>query len=298
MADTRGNVTHADFVTHDTSIQAKLPQILLGNTLKFTLATMRSLQGVLPPNVFLRRQKSAWNSNATIRCILGQLSKSLGSVLQERTVVLVVDVASVHIHHTILAHAHRIGVRLLFVPASLTRVLQPLDTHVFSIYKQSLRRAWCEARAASATGDVSTRVWLQVVVKSEREVFQARRWKTAFQATWLLGNQSFLSKRVLQEMEAESLPLLPAGAPTLQELKAVFPKRCKANMLAYVQRPLSKVGVRRGLSASAASNAVPDRTTRRLILPATFNFAASPASSSSAGAISVPRVSPWKLRPK
>ena len=227
-----------------------------------------------------------------MRRALTSLAKGLGPVLRERQVVLFLHVASAHIHATILAHARRLGIRLLFIPAGLTRVLQPLDTHVFAQYKRTLREKWREVRAASATGEVGTREWLSMIASSIRQVLQGVRWKSAFQEAGVLEHQAHISPRVLQEMGGlERLPALCPGPPTQEEVALVFPKRFKANLMAYVnwktlpvQGPAADPVCRVELQPGAPSEANPmagSAAVKRRVLPATFR--ASQVSSISVG---------------
>ena len=74
-----------------------------------------------------------------MRRYLSLLASSLGSVLKERYVILILDVARCHLHPTILAHAKRCGIRLCFIPALMTAELQPCNTHLFAHFKATFR---------------------------------------------------------------------------------------------------------------------------------------------------------------
>ena len=119
LADRRSYISYLACITHDAAVQALLPQVLLGNEHQFTLALLRSVSSQLGPNIQLWRQKSAWNSHQTMRRWLTTLKKALGSLVESRTVVVLVDVHPSHIHNTIFQHARRCGVRLVYIPAKL-----------------------------------------------------------------------------------------------------------------------------------------------------------------------------------
>ena len=105
LADRRSYISYLACITHDAAVQALLPQVLLGNEHQFTLALLRSVSSQLGPNIQLWRQKSAWNSHQTMRRWLTTLKKALGSLVESRTVVVLVDVHPSHIHNTIFQHA-------------------------------------------------------------------------------------------------------------------------------------------------------------------------------------------------
>ena len=62
-----------------------------------------------------------------MRSYLCLLAKCLGDVLRQHYVILVLDTASVHIHISIYKLARQKGIRLLYVPAKMTRYPQPCD---------------------------------------------------------------------------------------------------------------------------------------------------------------------------
>ena len=53
--------------------------------------------------------------------------------------VLVMDACRLHLHRSLAEACLREGVWLVIVPARLTWLLQPLDTHAFQPYKHFLR---------------------------------------------------------------------------------------------------------------------------------------------------------------
>ena len=121
LSDQRSGVSYLACVADDPTVQAQLPQVILGNKHQFTLDLLRSIAGALPPNVVLWRQASSWNCHATMRKWLSLLAKALGTLLAERYVVLLLDVHPSHIHNSIFLHARRCGVRIVYIPAKMTR---------------------------------------------------------------------------------------------------------------------------------------------------------------------------------
>ena len=141
LGDRRSCITFMASITHDTAIQPKLPQILIGNKHQFTAQVMRLAQ-TLPKNIHLYKQQSAWNNHACMRKYISLLGKSLGDAVRQRYVILLLDVHRSHIDQSILTHAKRCGIRLCYVPASMTGDLQPCDTHLFWKFKSAFRDCW------------------------------------------------------------------------------------------------------------------------------------------------------------
>lgn len=185
--DLRGAVTHVAFITHDTTVQAKLPQIIIGNTRRFTSALLSGATAEKPDNVILIRAKSAWNNTLHMMRIIG----ILGAVLRDFTQyqpVLVLDTASCHTSPRLVRCAGANSIWISFVPAKLTYMLQPLDTHVFASYKSCLRRLYRQAKI-DGKGLVSPARWLHLLFEICTTFLCGRKWHKAFEQTGMLGNR-------------------------------------------------------------------------------------------------------------
>ena len=125
LADRRCNISFLASICHEEAVQDYLPQVLLSNEHQISLRVLHALQGALPGNIHIWREKSSWNSHKVMRRYLTLLAHCLKEILKKRQVVLLVDVNRAHIDHTILLHARRLSLRMGFVPAKMTRWLQP-----------------------------------------------------------------------------------------------------------------------------------------------------------------------------
>ena len=148
----RSSISLLACVSRDVGIQADLPQVLVGNEHTCTLQVLRSV-GSRVGNAILWRQKSAWNNHSTMRKWLTRLTKSLGSLVTKRYVIVLVDVRPSHIDGSIFPHARRCGVRLVYIPAKLISYVQPCDIHVFALLKQAVRKGWLEEKAQLGKGN-------------------------------------------------------------------------------------------------------------------------------------------------
>ena len=222
LSDRRCCVSFLACIADDVKVQAKLPQVLLGNHHVFTLQVLRAL-GDLPGNVTLWRQKSAWNCHATMRRWLTLLAESLGQLVHERYVILVVDVHPSHIDESIFLHARRCGVRLVYLPAKLTWLLQPCDTHVFAVFKRAVWKAWQREKAQQPNGTISTEAWLQLVCEAIQKVCVQATWRHAFHADGLLDNQVNISPKLLEALGFGGSIALPKRLPTAEQALCIFP---------------------------------------------------------------------------
>ena len=70
-----------------------------------------------------------------IRLLCGRLRE----YLDHREIILLMDMAPCHMHPSVFALARRKGIRIVLIPARLTGLLQPLDTHVFRQFRARMQ---------------------------------------------------------------------------------------------------------------------------------------------------------------
>ena len=218
----RGGFTHIAMICDDSSIQPRLPQILLGNEHTFPAATLSSLQPTLPPNIILWRRKSGWVTKSLMRSILKELSRALAELKASRQVILLLDTAGVHICPYFLRAASREGIIVQYVPAKLTWLLQPLDTHAFARFKLCLHQQYRRHVMRTNDGKCELSAMILLVAVACRKVFQGTAWKTAFVANGYGSLQRHVRTSVLEALDWERAPELAAGLPTFKEIEYVF----------------------------------------------------------------------------
>ncbi len=315
--DTHGHVTFASMITHDTSIQPLLPQVLLGNEHVLTQVLLKEIQPHVPNNVTLLRMKSGWNCHQVMRKILSLLAKALEEVMKERYVILLLDVHRSHFDQTIFTHARKLGIRLVYIPAKLTFLLQPCDTHYFAKLKSALRSAWRIARC-SKDDKLSKVEWLKIIFKCARQVLQGTAWDKAFRSTGALALQQEVSPRVFYRMGLTVRPHVPSGPPSREEACLIFPSRAKINVMTHVMwcpakdlmatasspPASSSHGIASGSGCAASSSGVAAESA----LPSSVGATCSAASSSDAALSSASckpvtgslaaKAHKWVLRPR
>jgi hypothetical protein len=261
-SDAKSHVSFLAFITHDSSVQPKLPQIFIGNHHRFTHKLLKSVFPHTPDGYYLWREVSSWNNHELMCRALKLLAKHLKDYLVSHQLVLVLDVAKCHLHSSIYSLAHRLGVILLYVPAKLTWLLQPADTHVFFRLKLRLRQLWLDMRVKSISGEVSHADWVTAVLGLTRKLLCGFQWRNAFGSDGLL-DECKIGSRVLAELGWSSPQPVSADILTKQQLQCVMPKRMKDAHAAIFSWALPKA------EAKAKAQAK----------PATFALAAGPISS-------------------
>ena len=139
----RTYLTHVAFVCDSYDVQLALPQIIIVNMRTVPAAKFGELQAQCPPNVRLIRARSAWIDSRTCARIIGWLAAAVAPfpTLQP---ILLMDALKQHFSASVLRACARVRIWPLLVPARLTWLLQPLDTHAFARYKVRSNRVPCD----------------------------------------------------------------------------------------------------------------------------------------------------------
>ena len=149
----RAALTHVALVCVDTTIQAMLPQVLVCNERHVTAAQYAAIQEFLPRNVWVVRQKSAWN-NHLLLCQILELLHDILEAVPHFQVILSMDVAKCHLNPAVIDACNRFLFFYYFTPAKCTPLLAPPDTHVFGRYKRYIGMHYVAKRLAAPDGCV------------------------------------------------------------------------------------------------------------------------------------------------
>ena len=269
---TRAALTHVAIVCDDPTIQPKLPQILLTNGHVVRKRDVQTIVDNLPPNIALWREKSSW-TNTDIMCrILGQLALALAphGHLQP---ILSLDCARQHLNPRIAAAAARYGIWIYMIPAGLTWLLQPCDTHVFSRYKRYLGARLQVAKSCHPQKDITTLAWIQCISTTIRKVMQGVSWKRAFAANGMTQHQSEVSTYIKAALKIEEVPDVPITRPTDEQLAVIFPQNANVKTRVFFRpfAPADEVAAAVALeNAAAAAQPIPWalRSADQAVLPA------------------------------
>ena len=238
----RGAITHVALITENTEIQPCLPQVLIGNRHRFTLGLMAEAMTHKPANVHLFREKTAWNTGAVMVRILELLAAALARWPHVQPILLL-DTASCHLQRAVLRKASDLGIYLCAVPAGLTWLLQPLDTHVFAGYKSFLRAAYLNARTVHGT--VSPERWLRLIFQVSTVYLSSRNWSRAFAALGLHGPCEKLSRDLqIYFPTGRVAAALPILRPSSDAISKILPRGHRILFFWWVKLP---AGLRRRL---------------------------------------------------
>ena len=95
-------VTHIAFICDRASLQPLMPQVVVGNCRTFQAGAWAELLAACPANVYLARQKSAWNNAGLFARVLGVLGQILRPFLGEVQPIVLWDACRLRLHRGVL----------------------------------------------------------------------------------------------------------------------------------------------------------------------------------------------------
>ena len=205
-------------------IQPLLPQVIFISANLLSHATLAIIQDELPHNVFVKRLPSGWNNTKEMCEIIRLLRVVLTPYLERYQPVLMFDAVPLHLADAVFAELAEAFFWHVVIPARLTWLMQPLDTHAFLKFKRFLKIHFQDGGPYNAGGNLMLRM-VRLVVRAVREVLQAHRWNVAFENNGLAGTQAMVSSYIKQQLEYEQLPAHPPLRPSEQALSICWPKK-------------------------------------------------------------------------
>lgn len=148
----RGAYTYCALICSDPSIQPFLPHFLISSQTWLPSSLLRAYNALPRTQLQIIRGKSSWVTADCMLVILQAVKKALMPFLAGISPVIMWDCACPHLPKTILVAAKRHGFQLLYIPASTTSLLQPLDVFAFWRFKSYLRQKYREQRQTAAEG--------------------------------------------------------------------------------------------------------------------------------------------------
>ena len=218
----RAFFTFVAFICSNPSVQPLLPQVIIVAARDCSLDTFNTLYEELPDNVFLKRLPKGWNNKEVMLSIAEILGLVLQPLMHRFQPIVSFDTAPCHLHSEIWDVFRLHGLYWHIIPAKLTGLLQPCDTHAFLSFKRFMKQGEQDMRLVHANRAPFVGM-VRLVVEGIRLVLQGTPWLRAFADDGLCGADSNISGYIRKELalppEHVSTPLMP----TVQELVSLFP---------------------------------------------------------------------------
>ena len=173
---TRGQLrkafSHVAILCDDTSVQPYLPQVLLANERTVSAELHRRWASLPGCNAKLWRGKSAWINDKVFAKIIRELGKVLRVRAGGRQAILLLDAHKCHFCRHTLAACRDYDIWPVIIPARMTGLLQPLDTHVFSRFKMFLRTRLHQIMLTGANEDLTSEQVIGALLEAIKGVLQ------------------------------------------------------------------------------------------------------------------------------
>ena len=224
-----GSLTFVAIVSDNPSFQPRLPQVIIGNERILRVQDLKKVDNCLPANVYVFRRKSGWVNAPLFAQILTLLRNAVSSMDPDMEIVLLADLSPVHTHELVLKTAKRLRIRLCFVPATCTWLLQPCDTHLFRKFKAALARLFRMYLVTHGVQQVPLPELLGMIIKIIRSVIQGTKWAGVFEHNGFGQQQKNVSKRVLCNLSSDVRQRVEHEFPDAEKIQNMLPSKRRVN---------------------------------------------------------------------
>ena len=237
-AEQRLGFTLVALICDDPHVQPLLPQLIICGQHAMNAAQYQAMMAECPANVYLLRTKKGWNSSEILARHVRILARAIAAVTAGRKVLLTMDCARLHLTPAVTRAFSDCGVYYHLVPARMTWLLQPCDTHAFALFKRAMHTLTENAATLAVDGRVDICACIRCVFAAILHVLQGNEWKRAFEEVGLCGSQDALGRTVARRLELSGHVEVGNTQPPADALKCVFPRRAVVRYTALWPRRL------------------------------------------------------------
>ena len=231
-------INHIAMISERDDVQLLLPQFIIGNGRFLLRREMGDLEAAKPPNVVLLRRRNSWCSGEVMVHVVKVLGEVMAAVRAREPHIqplLLFDAMKAHLTRAVLRACKAARVWVIVIPPRMTPLLQPLDAHVFALYKDRLIARYQAARMrnAAARGDVDAQDLLQSVYAAIDIVIERKPWACAFERCGFGARQALLSENLRSRLGLMGAVELSNEAPSMDQLAACIPRSFNFDTAAY-----------------------------------------------------------------
>ena len=254
----RGALTQIVIIADDDEVPRALPTIILASERVLTQARGRATAGVLPEGVHLWRGGRGWVTAASMSSMIRLLATCLRPWHDTCRFILTVDTYRAHLSPSVWRTASRAGVGYAMIPASMTWLLQPCDTHAFAAYKRALSQDFQCRLLSSDAGSDRWVILISSMIASWMRVVRDASWAASFRSNGISPNPGHPSSRVLSALGWSAPPPEALAFPDLADFSCIFPRGTDVPVDAIVsvlREPEHPVAQRRRVIPARAARA-------------------------------------------
>ena len=131
------NTTFIGFIADNAEINAVLPNVLRGNNSQLKVTDWQAYLNAADNAYEIVREESGWIDTGKWSRVITKLGRILQPFQDRFEFIVLWDAHKAHVHWRHFVLAGRYKMRLVVVPARLTWLMQPLDTHAFGLFKKN-----------------------------------------------------------------------------------------------------------------------------------------------------------------
>ena len=129
-----------------------------------------------------------------------------------------------HFSSDTLAAARDYNIWPVIIPASMTSLLQPLDTHVFSRFKMFLRTRLHQLMLTGANQDLTSEQVIDALMHAIKGVLQSHCWAPAFAKNGF-GRTFEVREHLLEILAWHAAPVIRSELPAYIQFAHCFPAK-------------------------------------------------------------------------
>lgn len=215
----RKHATLLACIVNDAGLQKHMPQILLVKDKATSRADKVRLKALPKPMIWYENT-DGWITADNLCPLLTLIRRIVRGYRPHSKIVIIMDTAPPHIAQKVLTHLNRLGVHILLIPAGMTWLLQPLDSHVFNSVKKELFLQLSTFRAGLPEGKMPSGAWIDILGNVVQKMLVNTEWSTTFASNGLSADLSDLRSRI-QEIAGQCFPALNRP-PEREELEVLL----------------------------------------------------------------------------
>ena len=221
----RMGLTHVALACNVPAMQRLLPQVLIVPTRYLLKRDMPAVLAGMPDIIYVIRAKSKWITKDIMVYVIRLIAWTLRGHRNKYIIALLMDVLGIHFDPMTTDATRAANIEVCFVPGLLTWLAQPLDTHVFSLYKRYLRGLFLHLRTVQGLGMPSVLDWLFAIRDTIVLFMNERPWMKAFIEDGFSRDQAGISKYIKNIYPKRLLYRYPASNRLMHSSGLFFRKR-------------------------------------------------------------------------
>lgn len=208
-------------ICSEAALQSVLPQVRLPKGASEAVPS-RPVQAAYAKAGYPQVARHGGSGWATAPVLLWWLSALRGAILKEKPgarIILVWDRCPTHVSGVVLQRAKSLGIRIVIIPSKMTWRLQPLDTHVFSRLKHTMRSLEFAARARASSGTLPVLERVELHGIAIRATLVETSWAEIMQRSGLSPRIEMVRDAVKQVYDTSiGAPAMPEAADLMDSL--------------------------------------------------------------------------------